>query len=110
MDRNWITPADTTDPVQIVYEDAKHQLNWGAQPGWPEVLAHIIPARTEPLGAVAGSGEISTFVDLNASFQFTRSGYDHSAQFLSNNMERQGYWELLLSSDAFNIVKKPAQR
>lgn len=62
----------------------------------PEVAGYVIPARSDPLGAAEGivGGEISGELRLG----FTDSPYDHSAQFLSNNMTRQDYWKKLLAN------------
>lgn len=71
-----------------------------------EIYAHIAEARSHALGAAVRDdetvgGEIYDGFDLNRGFSlssqnFTDSSEDHSAQFLSTNMDRNEYWKQLL--------------
>lgn len=72
-------------------------------PGQPEIMAHIIPARSFALGSqsnVSSLGDGGEFnesgVNLASEFGYTSSPYDHSAQFLSSYHARSAYWFRLL--------------
>src|SRR5262249_8690473 len=87
-----------------------------------EAFAFAIKARSDPLGAVtdakgpfADGGGDARQVNLTQlhpgdsatgqAFNFTEHRYDHSAQFMSDNMTRKYYWNQLLQAFSF----KPAQ-
>jgi len=61
-----------------------------------EIMSRIIEARSFALGSTRGvNGEVAREVNLNSSFGYSNGPFDHSAQFLGNNMERKGYWKQL---------------
>lgn len=72
-----------------------------------EIYAHIAEARSLALGRqpdVAGPFDTAAQVDLDATFDFGGGDYtSHSAQFLSTNMIRSGYWRQLLQSMGIGV-------
>lgn len=90
------------DPPGLVdTANQRQELTWDGPElngrGNPEILGHIIPGRTLPLGQVGeAAGEIGSSVDMNARYAFRTSNYDHSAEFLSDFVARKAYWEELI--------------
>jgi len=96
FDHFWVDPPGGVDPVNHYQE-----LVWDAPDvngrGNSEILAHIIPGRTLPLGQAGdATGEIGSSVDMNSKYTFRTSNYDHSAQFLSDFSSREVYWRNLI--------------
>jgi hypothetical protein len=89
---------------QFLFNEAELDINQSNDvPGQPEIMAHIIPARSLSLGR---QQNINTFgnggefndpgVNLKDEFGYTVSAYDHSAQFLSTYQARSAYWVRLI--------------
>lgn len=96
FDQFWVDPPGWADPV-----NHNQELVWDGPElngrGNPEILGHIIPGRTLPLGQAGDTArEIESSVDLKARYNFKFSKYDHSAQFLSDFASRQLYWDELI--------------
>ena len=86
-DEDWLRYGDPVDTYLSFPEDRY------------EIYAHIAEARSRALGAEGNTGnEINGGgVNLNiAQFAYGDEKHEHSAQFGSNNMRRQFYWENLL--------------
>ncbi len=72
-----------------------------------EILSHVIPARTEPLGQVETGGEISSNPEMTG---FTNSNQDHSAPYhgyysevspnpaASTQQQRAAFWNEVLTN------------
>lgn len=89
--------------AEILWNDAV--INPNEYPGPAEILSHIIPARSTALGTFIGlGGEVTATVNMNTDFQFMRI---HSAQFLGDSAERQGYWARLL--DKMSLLQGATQ-
>mgnify|MGYP002278440155 CR=1 FL=1 len=108
-----VTPANRWQVADhYLFDPSIHpdntEFGWDAtapNPGQYEAMAHIIPPRTRALGAVAtAGGEVvkDRSVDLGAGkIGFTARAYDHSAEFLSDYIARNSYWNALL--DGFRL-------
>lgn len=79
-------------------------LDWATREGKADILAHIIQARSRALGtySIGVGGEITRVYRMDEQLGFADDGFHHSAQFLSNNTLRRGYWEALMNS--FGLV------
>ncbi|HEB55820.1 MAG TPA: alpha/beta hydrolase, partial [Gammaproteobacteria bacterium] len=90
-----------TAPVRDIYRRDGTPLNWSDQDDKFEIMASIVPSRSGPLGQkeVCTVGEISrTCIDLENVFGFTKSNYDHSAQWLNAYHKRFEYWETVCAT------------
>jgi hypothetical protein len=113
-----VTDEYSVDPFGLFGDDAEYDIVWtnGIDVngnGRPEILAHIIPARSFALGAASqlcangvlecASSQLANSSLVNTGegtiFEFTEFSYDHSAQFLNSHVERGRFWrELLVAS------------
>jgi hypothetical protein len=87
--------VDIVDGVPITDTVELHWADEDTDPGRQEILGHIIPSRTAPLGqSIANSG--TSVIGNSVQFPFGKSNYGHSAQFLSDSVARKVYWEEIL--------------
>jgi hypothetical protein len=95
-----ITISDNSQ-VNDWFSGRNGQLIWDYDnvraPHNAEILGHIIPSRSGPLGAAHGKSDGSVITD-SVEFTFGASNQGHSAQFYSNffSQGELGYWEKLL--------------
>lgn len=85
-------------PVRDFYGKNGSELLWLNETDKFEIMASIIPSRTGPLGQrpVCNTGEIKNDNCVNlqdAEYDFTKSNYDHSAQWLNTYHKRYKYWQ-----------------
>ena len=93
---DYTTTTDSFGTVTGHYEDV-NIFGIGSEIFYPadriNILSHITPARSVPLGAFAGSGGEIKLVGYNLRPEF---GIVHSAQFLDDSVLRKGYWARLI--------------